>query len=75
MLPIEENFIDIIWGDERPVRTSNPIFSLDLQFTGKNVLQKWQEVKKEMAAKRTQALVVSALDEIACMLTIRLFSL
>lgn len=67
MIPIEENLVDIVWGTEQPKLTSNPIITLDLIFSGETVADKWTKVKNQLNEMNCDALVVSALDEIACM--------
>uniref|UniRef100_A0A1A9VFT0 Aminopeptidase P N-terminal domain-containing protein n=1 Tax=Glossina austeni TaxID=7395 RepID=A0A1A9VFT0_GLOAU len=66
LLPLEENLVDAVWGAEQPARTCNPIITLDLKFAGATIAEKWRNVKCQMEEKKTQALVVSALDEVAC---------
>ena len=36
----QENLVDLVWGDERPIRPRNPVKQLDIKFTGKNSLDK-----------------------------------
>lgn len=66
MIPIEKNLIDIAWGEAQPERISNKVFSLDLKFCGVSIKSKWEKIRKQMEEKKTEAIVVSALDEIAC---------
>lgn len=66
LLPLEENLVDAVWGAEQPARTCNPIITLDLIFAGATIAEKWRNVKCQMEEKKTHALVVSALDEVAC---------
>lgn len=70
LVPVEKNLIDLIW-EKQPCSPGKPIFNLDLQFCGESVQTKWEKVKKELVEKRTDALVVSALDEIAWFLNLR----
>lgn len=69
LLAIEKNLVDMVWGNEQPKRVSNPIISLGLEFAGKSISEKWADVKEKMAEVKAGAVVVSALDEIACKLS------
>ncbi|XP_061387070.1 xaa-Pro aminopeptidase ApepP [Musca vetustissima] len=71
LIPVEDNLVDIVWGDEQPKQTSNPIITLDTTFAGMTVSDKWANVKEKLTEKKAQALVVSALDEIAWFLNLR----
>ena len=31
---VEKNPVDIVWGDDRPARTKNTIFPLDVKYAG-----------------------------------------
>lgn len=66
-MPVEENLVDIVWGNDQPTVTSNEIVTLDLEFSGETIAEKWLKVKNQMTEKACGTLVVSALDEIACM--------
>lgn len=70
LVPIEKNLIDSIW-ETQPSTPGKPIFDLSLEFCGESVQGKWEKVKKELVEKRADALVVSALDEIAWFLNLR----
>lgn len=65
-MPVEQNLIDLVWADKQPAATSNPIITLDLKYAGETVEQKWNKIKSQLQDKKSHALVVSALDEIAC---------
>ncbi|XP_017025563.1 xaa-Pro aminopeptidase ApepP [Drosophila kikkawai] len=72
MVPIESNLIDEVWsGAGQPARTSNSIISLKLEHAGVPVERKWETVRQQMKDKNADALVVSALDEIAWFLNLR----
>ncbi|XP_065371028.1 xaa-Pro aminopeptidase ApepP isoform X1 [Calliphora vicina] len=71
LIPVEDNLVDIVWGTDQPNLTSNPIVTLDLKFSGETVADKWEKVKTQMHEKNCEALVVSALDEIAWFLNLR----
>lgn len=63
---INSTSLDNIWIG-RPSRTSNPINELELHFCGKTVKQKLNEIREELRSKDCTILMLTALDEIACM--------
>lgn len=66
LVPISENLVDEAWGDERPAPPSNKVFVQPESYAGKSHLEKINEVRKQLQEEKAHALVVSALDEIAC---------
>lgn len=70
LVPIEKNLIDEIWEDQ-PDLPNNPIYTMEPKFCGDNLKIKWEKVKKELNEKKADALVVSALDEIAWFMNLR----
>lgn len=71
LIPLEDNLVDLIWGAEQPKSTSHQIITLDVEFAGQTVAEKWTNVKNQLLEKNCEALVVSALDEIAWFLNLR----
>ncbi|KAI8043290.1 xaa-Pro aminopeptidase ApepP [Drosophila gunungcola] len=71
LVPIEKNLIDEVWGADQPAQTSNPIITLKLEHSGVTIAKKWEVVRKQLKDKNVDALVVSALDEIAWFLNLR----
>lgn len=71
---VKENLVDLIWADfeELPVLAGNPIKYLDTKFTGESIESKINKlidfIKK---SGNGNALVISALDEIAWTLNLR----
>ena len=63
--PVETELFEQCWPD-RPAYPSNPVICHELQYCGKSLIDKVNDLRKEMEKKKTDALVVSALDEIAC---------
>lgn len=62
---VDQNLIDLIW-DQRPQKKIKEIITLDISLVGKTIRDKYLEILKEMKERNVQALVVSALDEVAC---------
>ena len=68
---IEENLVDIIWGESRPPKPSEPVKVLPKQFSGKDVKTKLEELRKELEKKKSSGFIVSMLDEIAWLFNMR----
>lgn len=71
LYPIKQNLIDVLWGDEQPLPTLNPVFPQLFMYTGKKSVEKIEECRKEMIENRAAVLVITALDEIAYLLNLR----
>lgn len=71
LVPVEKNLIDEVWGADQPNVTSNPIVTLDIMFSGETIAEKWKKTIAQMSEKNCEAMVVSALDEIAWFLNLR----
>ncbi|KAH8248915.1 hypothetical protein KR032_004268, partial [Drosophila birchii] len=71
LVPVEDNLVDKVWGEDQPAQNANPIDTLKIQFAGKTIAKKWEDVRHQMKEKSVDALVVSALDEIAWLLNLR----
>jgi Xaa-Pro aminopeptidase len=54
-----------VWQN-KPAIPSQPVTVLGLEYTGKSHEEKIQDIQKQIQEKNVHALVVSALDEIAC---------
>lgn len=71
LVGIERNLIDDVWGDDQPPLTCNKIITLKLDFSGETIGKKWDRVREQMKLFNANALIVSALDEIAWFLNLR----
>ncbi|RYP16259.1 hypothetical protein DL765_005227 [Monosporascus sp. GIB2] len=71
LVPIAENLIDKVWGDDRPPRPSEPVMVLKPQFSGKDVKTKLAELRKELDKNKSLGFVVSMLDEVAWLFNLR----
>lgn len=60
-----------IWTVDRPAIPQAPLYAFAEQFAGEGVQSKLARVREEMRKKKADAMVVSALDEIAWLLNIR----
>lgn len=63
--PFEE-----IWND-RPALPSSPVFIHDIAYAGKPTSEKIQDIQNFLAVKDAEAILISALDEIAWTLNLR----
>lgn len=63
--PFEE-----IW-DDRPALPSSPVFIHDIAYAGKPTTEKIQDIQNFLAVKDAEAILISALDEIAWTLNLR----
>ncbi len=66
----QQDLIAEIW-DDRPALSAEPVYELDVQYTGKSRAEKCAAVRKEMAESGADTLVLTSLDDIAWLLNIR----
>lgn len=68
LLAIEQNLVDKVWEDEksRPACGTDAVFDLGLEFAGKKTDEKVENVRKEMKENGATVLIVTELDEVAC---------
>lgn len=71
LVALEENLVDIIWGQHRPSKPSEPVKVLAVQFAGKDVKTKLEDLRKELDKKKSSGIIVSMLDEIAWLFNLR----
>lgn len=64
-----DNFVDVVWEKEglRPARSEDPILVHSERFAGCSVVEKIRLVREKLNQQSVDVLVVSALDEVACM--------
>ena len=65
------DLISPLWTDNRPAIPTSLLYEYEEKYTGESVESKLTRVRKVLQEKRCEALVVSALDEIAWLLNIR----
>lgn len=70
LLPLKENLIDKIWGEDRPGPTA-AVLPQPYQFSGCKSSEKIERCREEMTKNGTKILVVTALDEVAYLLNFR----
>ena len=60
-----------LWTNDRPAIPTHRFFEFDTRFAGESVHSKMERMRSKMREKKADAMVVSALDEIAWILNIR----
>jgi len=68
---LEENLVDKVWGQYRPPYPQHPIRVHPLKFAGRSVPQKLEKIRAKLKKEGADALVVTALDEVAYLYNIR----
>ncbi|KAJ9134407.1 Metallopeptidase family m24 [Pleurostoma richardsiae] len=71
LVPLEDNLVDKVWGNDRPPRPREEVKLLPLQYAGKDTKSKLAELRKELEKKQSLGFVVSMLDEIAWLFNLR----
>ncbi|KAG9232756.1 putative Xaa-pro aminopeptidase P [Amylocarpus encephaloides] len=71
LVAIEQNLVDIVWGNERPASPNEPVKILQQHFAGKELKSKVEELRKELDKKKSSGFIVSMLDEIAWLFNLR----
>ncbi|KAL9982844.1 hypothetical protein ACROYT_G004953 [Oculina patagonica] len=68
----EKNLVDLVWEDHsRPDPPTEGLMVMDISFTGKDWHEKIKEVRGTLTKKKADALVVTALDEVAWLFNLR----
>ncbi len=65
------DLIDRIWTMGRPDIPAEPLYEYEYKYTGENADSKLSRIRKQMKDAGADAMIVSALDEIAWLLNIR----
>ncbi|ESZ99310.1 putative Xaa-pro aminopeptidase P [Sclerotinia borealis F-4128] len=71
LIAVEENLVDLVWGDDRPSSPKEPVKVLAREFCGKDVRTKLEDLRKELQKKKSSGFIVSMLDEIAWLFNLR----
>ncbi|KAI4460311.1 xaa-pro aminopeptidase 1 [Holotrichia oblita] len=71
LVEVKENPIDLIWKNHEEAKIEKSIFVLDVLYAGVNWTDKVEQVRKIVRDEGADAIVVTALDEIAWLLNIR----
>jgi Xaa-Pro aminopeptidase len=68
---VDENLIDVVWGEKRPARPSEKVIVHPMEYSGKASDDKIADLRKELEKRKSLGFVVSMLDEIAWLFNIR----
>lgn len=60
-----------LWVEGRPAIPQNPLYEYEEQYAGESVGSKLARIREAMSKKKADAMIISALDEIAWLLNIR----
>eukprot|EP00040_Diaphanoeca_grandis_P036975 m.238840 g.238840 ORF g.238840 m.238840 type:complete len:609 (-) comp33730_c0_seq12:94-1920(-) len=71
LVAVKNNLVDMVWGNEKPLRPTDAVHSLALKYCGDSVENKILKVREEMVTQGCSALVVTALDEVAWLFNLR----
>lgn len=65
---ISENLVDQVWGKNRPSRPNEKVSVLDLEYAGKSVKDKLEQLRKELDKKKSAGFIicVTSLPQYAC---------
>eukprot|EP00826_Nyctotherus_ovalis_P010870 TRINITY_DN1283_c0_g3_i2.p1 TRINITY_DN1283_c0_g3~~TRINITY_DN1283_c0_g3_i2.p1 ORF type:complete len:285 (-),score=101.97 TRINITY_DN1283_c0_g3_i2:716-1570(-) len=67
---IEEDLVDALWQN-KPAPSKNPVMIHEVKYSGKSTEEKLKMIREIMDKQKTNAIVISALDEIAWILNLR----
>lgn len=65
------DLIRLLWTDGRPAIPATPLYEYEERFAGESVSSKLTRIRAAIRQKKADAMVISALDEIAWLLNIR----
>ncbi|XP_072946696.1 xaa-Pro aminopeptidase ApepP isoform X2 [Epargyreus clarus] len=74
LVAVQKNLVDearSVMGEKLPPRPCNEVVPLPVEYTGKPAGQKIKELREKMIEKKAEALVITALDEVAYTLNLR----
>ena len=70
-LHTKDDLVGKVWGEERPKMPEGKLFTLDKKYTGETASTRIKRVRKEMADKKADVLVLTALEDPCWLLNIR----
>ncbi|KAG8532167.1 uncharacterized protein KY384_003807 [Bacidia gigantensis] len=68
---VKTNLVDLVWGDKRPPTPRESVKALSIDFAGKSSGEKIENLRKELAKKKSAGLIISMLDEVAWLYNLR----
>lgn len=70
LVDLQRNLVDQFWVD-RPLCTRHRIDEFPVEFSGKSISEKLEEVRCKMQLEGADLLLLSELDDIACNISFR----
>lgn len=70
LIQLEKNLVDEVWKD-RPLPEALPISVHALEWTGRSVKQKLDDLRGKLAQEKAEAIIITTLDEVAWLYNIR----
>jgi len=61
---VTQNLVDKVWAKEKPSRPNEPVIVLDLQYAGKGIGEKVEDVRKELEKKKSSGFLVCMLHHL-----------
>ncbi|GAB4814313.1 hypothetical protein N2152v2_001359 [Parachlorella kessleri] len=71
LVPLPVNLVDAVWATERPAAPQGALRVHSLEWAGRSVADKLEDLRKEMQGADAGALLVTMLDEVAWLLNLR----
>ncbi|XP_015591446.1 xaa-Pro aminopeptidase ApepP [Cephus cinctus] len=75
LVPVQNNLVDLIWQKTRPAYNMYAAYPLEEEYAGRPWQEKVKQVRLKMKDAAADALVITALDEIAWLFNIRGYDL
>lgn len=69
--PLTKNLVDLVWGSERPTRSTDCVYQLNEKYSGESTASKLSLIRKQICEKNATHLIVTALDDIGWLLNLR----
>lgn len=66
LIGIDNNLVDLIWGDDRPPFRAAEIYPHDFEFTGQAAIDKIISLREEIKTHNADIIVITVLEQIAC---------
>ncbi|KAH9314181.1 hypothetical protein KI387_022808, partial [Taxus chinensis] len=70
LVQLERNLVDEVWRD-RPLPEASPICIHPLEFAGRSVQEKLDDLREKLDQEKAEAIILTALDEVAWLYNIR----
>lgn len=55
---VQENLVDLVWGEDRPQRPSEPVKVHPNKYAGKSFQEKISELRQELASNKKAGFVI-----------------